>query len=115
MGEFAEVPTLHWLEMFAMAPVNYDAPLAVELKLIAGLTVKSAEPLARYTSMKIGGPADWRAVIGLGAAIRGYPGGKPQTRVYAAALFASACSVPLSEAGRVRMSSQASGGCGGCA
>ena len=59
MGEFAEVPTLHWLEMFAMAAVNYDAPLAVELKLIAGMTVKSAEPLARYTSMKIGGPADY--------------------------------------------------------
>ena len=59
MGEFAEDPTLHWLEMFAMAPANYDAPLAAELKLIAGLTVKSAEPLARYTSMKIGGPADY--------------------------------------------------------
>jgi UDP-N-acetylmuramate dehydrogenase len=58
MGEFAEDPTLHWLEMFAMAPANYDAPLAAELKLIAGLTVKIAEPLARYTSMKIGGPAD---------------------------------------------------------
>src|SRR4029077_10690961 len=58
MGEFAEDPTLHWLEMFAMAPANYDAPWAAELKLIAGLTVKLAEPLARYTSMKIGGPAD---------------------------------------------------------
>src|SRR5258705_9576852 len=59
MGEFAEDPALHWVEMFAMAPANYDAPLAVELKLIAGLTVKSAEALARYTSMKIGGPADY--------------------------------------------------------
>src|SRR4029453_11839619 len=59
MGEFAEDPTLHWLEMFAMAAVNYDAPLAVELKLIAGLTVKSAEPPGRYTAMKIGGPADY--------------------------------------------------------
>jgi len=59
MGEFAEDPTLHWLEMFAMAPANYDAPLAADLKLIAGLTVKIAEPLARYTSMKIGGPADY--------------------------------------------------------
>ena len=28
-------------------------------KLIAGLKVKSDEPLARYTSMKIGGPADY--------------------------------------------------------
>ena len=64
--EFAEAqhpnsntPTLHWLEMFAMATANDDAPLAAELKLIAGLTVKIAEPLARYTSMKIGGPADY--------------------------------------------------------
>ena len=42
-----------------MATANNDAPLAAELKLIAGLTVKIAEPLARYTSMKIGGPADY--------------------------------------------------------
>jgi UDP-N-acetylmuramate dehydrogenase len=33
--------------------------LAEELKLIAGLKVKINEPLARYTSMKIGGPADY--------------------------------------------------------
>jgi hypothetical protein len=37
MGEFAEDPTLHWLEMYAMAPANYDAPLAAELKLDRGL------------------------------------------------------------------------------
>jgi len=30
-----------------------------ELKNISGLKVKIAEPLARYTSMKIGGPADY--------------------------------------------------------
>jgi UDP-N-acetylmuramate dehydrogenase len=30
-----------------------------ELRLIAGLTVKIDEPLARYTTMKIGGPADY--------------------------------------------------------
>ncbi len=54
-----KTPTLHWLEMFAMATANNDAPLAAELKSIAGLTVKIAEPLARYTSMKIGGPADY--------------------------------------------------------
>ena len=45
--------------MFAMATVSHDSPLAAELKLISGLTVKVAEPLARYTSMKIGGPADY--------------------------------------------------------
>ena len=59
MGEFAEDPTFHWVEMFAMATANNDAPLAAELKQIVGLTVKIAEPLARYTSMKIGGPADY--------------------------------------------------------
>jgi UDP-N-acetylmuramate dehydrogenase len=36
-----------------------ENPLMQELKLIPGLTVKVSEPLARYTSMKIGGPADW--------------------------------------------------------
>ncbi|MGH7875172.1 MAG: UDP-N-acetylmuramate dehydrogenase [Candidatus Binatia bacterium] len=45
--------------VFAMAPPSNDAPLAAALKQIAGLQVKIAEPLARYTSMKIGGPADW--------------------------------------------------------
>ena len=33
--------------------------MAAELKSIAGLKVKLDEPLARYTSMKIGGPADY--------------------------------------------------------
>ena len=62
MGEFGRRPNTPYsrlMMMFAMAPANYDAPLAAELKLIAGLTVKIAEPLARYTSMKIGGPADY--------------------------------------------------------
>ncbi len=45
--------------MFAMAKESNEAPLAAELKSIAGLKVKIAEPLARYTSMKIGGPADY--------------------------------------------------------
>ena len=42
-----------------MAITMNDAPLATELKRIDGLKVKTAEPLARYTSMKIGGPADY--------------------------------------------------------
>jgi UDP-N-acetylmuramate dehydrogenase len=45
--------------MLAMATVNHDSPLAAELKLISGLTIKIGAPLARYTSMKIGGPADY--------------------------------------------------------
>jgi len=44
--------------VFPMAEAKHDAPLLAELKQIVGLKVKVAEPLARYTSMKIGGPAD---------------------------------------------------------
>ena len=36
-----------------------DTGLVNELAAIPGLEVKTAEPLARYTSMKIGGPADY--------------------------------------------------------
>jgi UDP-N-acetylmuramate dehydrogenase len=36
-----------------------NAGLLEELSLISGLKVKTNEPLARYTSMKIGGPADY--------------------------------------------------------
>ena len=57
--QHSNTPSLQLLEMSAMATANNDAPLAAELKLLAGLTVKSAAPLARYTSMKIGGPADY--------------------------------------------------------
>ncbi|MGH7874955.1 MAG: UDP-N-acetylmuramate dehydrogenase [Candidatus Binatia bacterium] len=42
-----------------MAKENNESPVAAELKSIAGLKVKLDEPLARYTSMKIGGPADY--------------------------------------------------------
>jgi UDP-N-acetylmuramate dehydrogenase len=44
--------------MFAMAKDMNDSPLVAELKQITGLRLRLAEPLARYTSMKIGGPAD---------------------------------------------------------
>ncbi|MGH7831275.1 MAG: UDP-N-acetylmuramate dehydrogenase, partial [Candidatus Binatia bacterium] len=33
--------------------------LGEELKVVPGLKLKLSEPLARYTSMKIGGPADY--------------------------------------------------------
>ncbi len=36
-----------------------ETELGRELKLVPGLTVKIDEPLARYTTMKIGGPADY--------------------------------------------------------
>lgn len=45
--------------MLAMVQNENDTPLAHELRRIPGLKVKTAEPLARYTSMKIGGPADY--------------------------------------------------------
>jgi UDP-N-acetylmuramate dehydrogenase len=36
-----------------------DPELVQKLSMLDGLKVKTAEPLARYTSMKIGGPADY--------------------------------------------------------
>lgn len=45
--------------MPVMVEKHSDSPLAQELTAFAGVTVKTAEPLARYTSMKIGGPADY--------------------------------------------------------
>jgi UDP-N-acetylmuramate dehydrogenase len=45
--------------MIAMTKKSNESPLAAELKSIAGLKIKLDEPLARYTSMKIGGPADY--------------------------------------------------------
>jgi len=42
-----------------MATESHHTSLLAELRQIAGLRVKTAEPLARHTSMKIGGPADY--------------------------------------------------------
>src|ERR1044071_1584730 len=42
-----------------MSTAGDHPPLAPELKKISGLKVKTGEPLARYTSMKVGGPADY--------------------------------------------------------
>jgi UDP-N-acetylmuramate dehydrogenase len=44
--------------MFAMNPNPDETALVQELRSISGLTVKVSEPLARFTSMKIGGAAD---------------------------------------------------------
>lgn len=64
MEGFEQAPQLQHsitpsLQLVAMAEAKHDAPLLAELKRTAGLKVKVAEPLARYTSMKIGGPADY--------------------------------------------------------
>ena len=45
--------------MLAMARATEDSPLVQDLASVPGARVKLAEPLARYTSMKIGGPADY--------------------------------------------------------
>jgi UDP-N-acetylmuramate dehydrogenase len=45
--------------MLAMTQQTQESSLTRELRLIAGLKVKRCEPMARHTSMKIGGPADY--------------------------------------------------------
>ena len=56
-----------------MVPVGQegnDTALVEELKLISGVRIKVAEPLARYTSMKVGGPAAiFIEVVNIGALI----------------------------------------------
>ncbi len=58
----SNTPSLHFSNsdvMLAMAEKQHGSLLAQELAALSGVTVKSIEPLARYTSMKIGGPADY--------------------------------------------------------
>jgi UDP-N-acetylmuramate dehydrogenase len=55
--------------LLTMAKTSNDLPLAAELKQISGLRVKIAEPLARYTSMKIGGPAEYFIEVETSAAL----------------------------------------------
>jgi len=45
--------------MIPMTQESDETPLTQELRLITGVRTKVSEPLARYTSMKIGGPADF--------------------------------------------------------
>jgi UDP-N-acetylmuramate dehydrogenase len=55
--------------LLTMTTSNYDSLLARELRGIPGLRVRLAEPLARYASMKIGGPADYFIEVENGAAL----------------------------------------------
>ena len=45
--------------MVPMIQESNETPLARELKGLAGVRIKVSEPLARHTSMKVGGPADF--------------------------------------------------------
>ncbi|MBM4263790.1 MAG: UDP-N-acetylmuramate dehydrogenase [Deltaproteobacteria bacterium] len=61
-----------YAEHFMAEPTENSAATALgaELALVAGLRVKFDEPLARYTSMKIGGPADCFVEVETIAAMR---------------------------------------------
>jgi UDP-N-acetylmuramate dehydrogenase len=54
----ATTPALQGFSM-GMSELSQEPPLAEELRRISGVKLKMAEPLARYTSMKVGGPADY--------------------------------------------------------
>jgi UDP-N-acetylmuramate dehydrogenase len=61
-AQHSNIPPFHYSNSavtLTMIKTSDDSLLAAELKQIAGLRVKIDEPLARYTSMKIGGPADY--------------------------------------------------------
>ena len=55
--------------MLAMARASEDSPLVHDLASLVGARLKLDEPLARYTSMKIGGPADYFIEIDTRAAL----------------------------------------------
>ena len=57
--QYSNTPALQLSPMFPMSTAGDHPSLAPELKKISGLKVKIGELLARYTSMKVGGPADY--------------------------------------------------------
>jgi UDP-N-acetylmuramate dehydrogenase len=61
MLQYSNTPVLQRSNprVLAMTQEIQESVLAQELKLVAGLKVKRTEPMARYTSMKVGGPADY--------------------------------------------------------
>src|SRR5688572_7162634 len=69
MPQLSSIPSLQLVVMLAMAEEKNEPLLARELEQIPGVKLKLAEPLARYTSMKIGGPADYFVEIASEAAL----------------------------------------------
>jgi UDP-N-acetylmuramate dehydrogenase len=57
--QYSSTPSLQESRITLMATESNEIAFVEELKRISGLRVKIAEPLARYTTMKIGGPADY--------------------------------------------------------
>jgi UDP-N-acetylmuramate dehydrogenase len=55
--------------MLAMKKLGDEPALVGELRALTGVRVKIAEPLAPYTSMKIGGPADYWISVENGRAL----------------------------------------------
>ncbi len=66
--QYSITPLLQYIAMFAMARAM-TAPLLRLNSSISGVRLKLDEPLARYTSMKIGGPADYFIEADNGAAL----------------------------------------------
>jgi UDP-N-acetylmuramate dehydrogenase len=70
--QHSNTPILHHSNstvMLAMAKESKESLLAQELKGMSGLRVKIDEPLSRYTSIKIGGPADYFIEVETDAAL----------------------------------------------
>jgi UDP-N-acetylmuramate dehydrogenase len=68
-------PALHYsntparLAALAMTREIHETGLVHEIKALSGVKLKIAEPLARYTSMKIGGPAEYFTEVLNGTAL----------------------------------------------
>ena len=70
--QYFNTPALHYSRsqsMLAMARATDDSLLVQEIAAVPGVRLKLDEPLARYTSMKIGGPADYFVEADNGAAL----------------------------------------------
>ena len=71
-GDYSSISSLQYSNsrsMYAMAKLTDHEPLVAELAAVAGVKLSLDEPLARYTSMKIGGPADYFIEVESGTAL----------------------------------------------